>query len=101
MLQVSLLVVFLNDHPRGVAPLLHWLDPVVIVYESGRLDTRLLDLLNKHKSLLELIFDILILRTTKTCTLREVKAMGIDICFQVSQLLELLPEVVKIRDVND
>ena len=33
--------------------------------------------------------------------LREVKAERIDICFQVPQLLELLPEVVEIRDVDD
>ena len=38
VLQVSLLVVFLDEYLRGVAPLLHRLDPVMKVYESGCLD---------------------------------------------------------------
>lgn len=59
VLQVSLLVVFLDEHLRGVAPLLHGLDPVVKVYESGRLDACLVDLLHKTEGLLELLLDSL------------------------------------------
>ena len=101
VLQVDLLVVFLDDDLCGVAPALQGLDSVMEVHEDRRLDACLVDLLHEVEGLLELLLDCLGQGVAEGCLLREVEGLSINFCFEVPQLFELLPEVLQVGDVDD